>query len=939
MNQLINRSARRARSVFLAGLVGCLMATPFSSLGQMTLPSRYYYAIENLETGEIIRRGQTTTKGIPQTGLILAPSTPYREWLLEADTGHTGFADFSTPGPGARFDIPSIRLGLPLTPDSDGDGLSDDAERIINANPTNAFSFVAGVKDGEAARLGLIDNSGAFTGITGSVKTPGTAVDVCALNDVVVVANGSAGVSIFNVFNRMSPLILAQMETPGNATAVGCWANLIAVADGSAGLAVVDIGDPSDARIIHQVDVGGTAQAIAAAGGLGFVGTSAGILSVVDLPTGFVFQQVNVGSSIEDVVVEQDKVYVYTTSQLRVLTNAFGQLGLAGSTGSPGGQAAFNGRGRMFVANGLAYLAYASGYYRYSVSNTAAPLLLNVVSSSQTGWKQVVPNGSGGAVVARGVNARDDGTHDVSLYDLINTATNAGFITEFQTPGVARAVAIYNGLAYVADSGSWLDVINYRAFDNAGRAPTITIAPSFALSSPTNGVIEEGKLFWVTARVTDDVQVRNVEFYLDGVKALTDGNYPFEAQFTAPRRVSRTSFTLQARASDTGGNFAFSELIKVDLLPDRTPPRIVGTQPASGSISTNVDAVFVYFSEPLDPGTLTGTNLVITSAGADHRFDTGDDVNLSSGSFSFRDSINAGVVSFPTNLPVGQYRIALNGVIRDLAGNALTNPAPRTFWMLPDGPNGDYDNDGVTNALEVVRGTDPLNGDSDGDGWDDGVELADGSDPLDANSRPRMTVVAVPPIEVHLATAEETGIAGAALVVAAPPIEIYLSTPEDAGIAGTLLAVAQPPVEVYVPTRDDVGISGIFTVVAIPPIEAYLPTFEDAGTAGSLFVLAQPPAELYLPTGDDLGMSGATAVVANPALELYLPTFDDIGSAGIGTWLAQPPLELQLSTPETTGEMGVSLILAQPPAEVRFSTNTSATLSSATLRQKQSVSK
>ena len=48
------------------------------------------------------------------------------------------------------------------------------------------------------------------------------------------------------------------------------------------------------------------------------------------------------------------------------------------------------------------------------------------------------------------------------------------------------------------------------------------------------GQAEEGQLVRVSALVSDDVQARNVEFSLDGVRVLTDGSFPFEHRFVTP---------------------------------------------------------------------------------------------------------------------------------------------------------------------------------------------------------------------------------------------------------------------------------------------------------------------------------------------------------------------------------------------------------------------
>ncbi|MBI1928046.1 Ig-like domain-containing protein [Candidatus Poribacteria bacterium] len=664
-----------------------------------------------------------------------------------------GYTDFTTPGSGGRITVPQILLGTALGVDADGDGLDADGEFIMGTNPSNPDTDGDGVLDGAEVREGTDPLTGtpARTGIIASVDTPGTAVDVCALNDIAVVADSDAGISVFNVFTGMNPVIIAQVDTPGTALAVACAGRWIAVADGSAGLAIVDISDPPAARIVHQVNLGGTAQAVTAGGNIAYFGTSTGLIVAVDLASGAVLDQVTVGGAIQDVVIGGDTLYALTVGTLHALPLFEGKLQVASSVASPGGTGAGRRRLRLFIGGGIAYATHTSGYNTFDLTDPLHPVLITAGSTPQLGWKQIGVNGSGLGVAAVSPNSTDDGPHNISLYDVSSPIQTNAFLTEFQTPGLAAAVSIYNGLAYIADSAAGMQVINYLAYDAQGVPPTITRSASFPLN-PAKA--EEGKLVRITADVTDDVQVRNVEFYVDGVKVATDGNFPFEHRFTTPLLVERSSFTLRARASDTGGNAAWTDEIVVTLVPDATAPRITAVSPGNGAIIGNVKALAVFFNEPIEPSTLTPASFSLTEAGSDGNFNTADDVTVTNGALQFRADVQGAFMNFTSGLPPGHYHGQVTTAITDLAGNRLTGGMVWAFHVFnvaddldgdgvpdlvevslglnPDNPDTDgdglldgeedNDNDGLSNAVEVLLGTDPTNPDTDGDGIRDGDE-------------------------------------------------------------------------------------------------------------------------------------------------------------------------------------------------------------------------
>ena len=133
--------------------------------------------------------------------------------------------------------------------------------------------------------------------------------------------------------------------------------------------------------------------------------------------------------------------------------------------------------------------------------------------------------------------------------------------------------------------------------------------------------------------------------------------------------------------------------------------------------------------------TVTGTNL-----GASVFAFTGAGIAINS------QPINANGTSAVLNVTVDKNA---TGYFTLMATNpAGPSVAPPTLGFLPGSPpfntisvpgsdpNADPDTDGLTNAQEITKGTDPLNIDTDGDGYPDGLEVLLGSDPLNPKSIP-----------------------------------------------------------------------------------------------------------------------------------------------------------------------------------------------------------
>jgi hypothetical protein len=148
-----NPAARTVRVVVSDGVLSLRFATADGSLAAVagldvirvddftpspppaTAAGPFYYAIQNLVTGDVTR-GHTTGVGplIPD-GTFLAPSTPYRITVVQLGTGHVGAADFTTAPSGVVTLLPVVQLGPDPSPDSDADGIPDRAEFVIGTDP------------------------------------------------------------------------------------------------------------------------------------------------------------------------------------------------------------------------------------------------------------------------------------------------------------------------------------------------------------------------------------------------------------------------------------------------------------------------------------------------------------------------------------------------------------------------------------------------------------------------------------------------------------------------------------------------------------------------------------------------------------------------------------------------------------------------------------
>ncbi len=796
--------------------------------------------------------------------------------------------------------------------DSDGDGIPDLGEKALGTDPDRADTDRDGVPDGAEITQDTnpLDGVPVITGVIAASDTPGNAVDVCTVNDLAFVADSEAGVVIFNIADRENLTRIAQVDTPGIARAVACSGNLVAVADDTNGLAIIDITDPPAARIIHQVRLGGEAQAVTVDGAIAYVGLASGMVVAVDIASGTVLDYQRTSGAVQDLAVSAGFLYILNSFTLQIASLADSDFRIVTTVSAPGSAAVP--RRRLFMGGGLAYASHSRGYNIFRLTEPTSPLLQRDVSTTQFGWHQMAANGSGLGIAAMGVNSFPNSSHDVWLYGLNPGGTNNQFLTSLPTPGAAQALSIYNGLAYVADGNEGLQVVNYITHDSQGVAPIIQLTPNFSLSTSTNGAIEEGQPVRLAANVTDDVQVGIVEFYVNGQRVLTDGNFPFEHRFVAPSLSGGTSnFTVRARAVDTGGNATWSEEIMVRLLPDVTPPRMTRTFPAHAVVLGGVSLVAAYFNEPIRPATLNASSFLLVVAGADGIMRTSDDFVVTNGVVSYREDVRGAFLTFATNLTAGFYAAHVLPPIADLAGNAMTNFYSWFFWVVP---GDDSDQDGVPDDVELTMGLDPQNPDTNLDGIWDGDEDMDGDGlatkwEIVFGYNPRLRDSDANGIPDDREDLDHDGLLNRDEILAgtnprAPDtdgdgwideVEVVCGAdPLEPASYPSWQQTARPPIRVLMTGLND-SILPANTTVARPPVSFVLPGIGIGSWLAPSTTVAKPPVSFVLP-----GIGGATGLSAN-------------------TTVARPPVGFVLPS-ANGGGMAPNTINGKPPVTLRFNT-------------------
>jgi CSLREA domain-containing protein len=373
----------------------------------------------------------------------------------------------------------------------------------------------------------------------GSADTPGSATEIAVVDGIAYVADGSAGLRLYDVSDPAAPALLGSLDTDaaGDVAVVG---NRAFVADGSSGLRVVDVSDPSSPREIT---------------GLGATGPA------------------------HQVEIEDGLVYV--------LDAGFGLRVFDPMTLAPvGALAVVDSPAYLTVAGGVAYVADRSiGLRLLDVSDPAAPeavgfLYLSVLDVEVAGTLAYL----GESGVSGSVGLRIFDVSDPSDPDEVGT---------FETGGAAD-VEIVGDLAYLASRG-------LRVVDVSNPAAPVGLGSLLLASGPLE--VADGVAYTAAGSagllVTDvseptrparlgslpvagwDVEVAGDHAYAAGLSGGVHGLHIFDVSDPAMPRVGFVEifFGEEIRDVEVAGSFAYlgvynSGLHVIDVSDPRDPVQV-----------------------------------------------------------------------------------------------------------------------------------------------------------------------------------------------------------------------------------------------------------------------------------------------------------------------------------------------------------------------------
>lgn len=401
-----------------------------------------------------------------------------------------------------------------------------------------------------------------------AITIPGFANNVAVAGDFAFVAAGDAGLQVVDVSNRRNPQIIGSLDTDGVSIDIRVRGQYIYLADGEAGLKIIDITDPSAPLLTGSLDTAGIAQDIQIQGDYVYIANGSAGIEIIDIRDPALPISMSVMTNLgvtKGIDVKDDLLVVVASSAFYTINISdpisplkMGNVNLATPKD-------------VVIDGDYAYVAsYRNGYHVVDIKKVTVPTV--VFRSGDLGAtdieisqglalfaEQQFPNALGYVNISNPLEPIFQGTID---FFQLGDQKSFGIAIDASFAYVTGARAPQN-VEFGGTGESKMFIAQYRMQnDNEGIPPFVEV------TSPVLGhkVLEGGSIVF-SANAQDDFAVAAVEFLIDGVVVAIDTTAPYDASINAPEL--KRFVNVQARATDLGGNVTTSEIVRLNIQPDK----------------------------------------------------------------------------------------------------------------------------------------------------------------------------------------------------------------------------------------------------------------------------------------------------------------------------------------------------------------------------------
>ena len=237
------------------------------------------------------RRGRLRLRGGYSMALevidISNPATPVRVGHYQVPGGYGEAADvavagdyaYVADGQGTYPGLWIVDVSNPAAPAEAG-RITYMMSRAYGVAVAGDYAYVA-----DARGLSIVNISNPATPVlVGDYDTPASARDVAVSGDYAFVAARTSGLQIVHIGDPENPWLAGSYDTPGDAYDVAVAGDYAYVADADAGLQIVNISNPPTPGLAATFDTPGTAVGVAVAGGYVYVADYDSGLAVISRP-------------------------------------------------------------------------------------------------------------------------------------------------------------------------------------------------------------------------------------------------------------------------------------------------------------------------------------------------------------------------------------------------------------------------------------------------------------------------------------------------------------------------------------------------------------------------------------------------------------------------------------------------------------------------------